>query len=125
MCEFIMPANLKVCPNCGFVFEREPAALVQDSKLMEITEQFSKLLGKRLSELTPNELATYANFKNKKSFAQRIAKALDEGEPGYLEGYAKAMGYKDSWVGFIRNTREVDKETGEPVKTQFQDFILK
>lgn len=123
-CEYIMPAQLGICPNCGFEFVKNVKELAP-GKLVEITEEYSKLLGKKLSQLTPEELAIYANFKNKKSFTQRVAKGIDQKRPGFLDEFAKAMGYKSSWPDFVRRTIEVDKETGVAMEVSFPDFMLK
>lgn len=122
-CEYIMMNSASVCPNCGFEFIKSVKEL-EPGKLIEITEKYSRLCGKNLSKLKPDELAIYANFKNKKSFAGRIAKGIDQEERGYLEKYGEAMGYKASWPEFMRKTIEKGSD-GQPIKVTFPDFVLK
>jgi len=116
-CEYVMPNQASVCPNCGFEFVKKPKE-VEPGKLIEITEAFSKLAGKTMSQLLPEELAIYSNFKNKRNFAARVAKALDRKTPGYLEKFAAAMGYKPSWVDHARRLVE-----GQDV--QFPDYEIR
>ncbi len=102
LCEYICPASAPICPNCGAVFprtEKEEEAPV-DTKLVELTKKYSSLVGRRLSTLSPFELATYAKMCDKKKFAARIAKAHEQEEPGWLGKYAEAMGYKNTWAIF-------------------------
>jgi superfamily II DNA or RNA helicase len=118
-CEYIMPNTASICPNCGFELVKNIKEL-EPGKLIEITDQYTKrCVGKRFSQLIPEELAIYANFKNKKSFAARIAKSIDQDKPGYLEKYAAAMGYKPSWPDVTRRMIKEDE------KISFQDFVLK
>ena len=59
-----------------------------------------EIKGKRLSQLTPIELANYAIIKGKKPYAARVAKALTLNNQTYIYEYAKAMGYKKGWADF-------------------------
>lgn len=98
-CDYINPASVSVCKNCGFTF---PAPTVEpdsaETKLVELTAIFSSLRGKLLSQLSPHELAVYAKFKNKKAYAIRIAKRHEQVEPGWLDRFAVCMNYKSGWV---------------------------
>lgn len=127
-CEYIMPNTASICPNCGFEFMKKVAEL-EEGKLMEITETYRlACVGKKLSQLTAEELSIYANFKNKKSFAARIAKGIDQANPDkkYLEQYAAAMGYKPSWVEWAKRMIKDDRdESGNETKISFPDFVLK
>jgi hypothetical protein len=77
------------------------------------------MVGKQISQTTPEELSVYARLKNKKNFAARIAHARDRVKNGFLDEYAKAMGYKPSWVEWRR------KSIPEGDSISYPDFILK
>jgi hypothetical protein len=68
--------------------------------MLEQNAQLANIKGKRLSQLTPIELANYAKIKGKKPYAARVAKALTLTTPNYIYEYAKAMGYKNGWADF-------------------------
>lgn len=98
-CEFIVAASALECPNCGFKFERRQQVDDDtDTVLVQLTEQYGRIIGKKLSELTPTELAVYARSKNKKMYAIRIALSHEQRLPGWLAEYARAMGYKPGFV---------------------------
>lgn len=117
-CEYISCVNVEVCPNCGYEFVKKDIPL-EVGKLIEITENYTKIVGKTMSQLTPEELSTYAKFKNKKNFAARIAVARDRQKPGFLAQYGKCMEYKNSWPEFKAETMKREAEIRYP------DFILK
>jgi superfamily II DNA or RNA helicase len=99
-CGFLMaPASTK-CPNCGT--EQQPKKQTEQEKketlLVELTGEFNKLRGRRISSLTPDELAVYVRHTNKKAFGKRIAKAQGQ---EFLEGYAKAIKWKYGWWNHI------------------------
>lgn len=98
-CEAIVASSLRVCPYCQEQFPITASEL-EIGELIEITQHYSQLAGRKLSELTPNELSVYVKTLNKKPFGARIARAREQAEPGYLKEYAKHMGYKSSWVDF-------------------------
>lgn len=97
-CSYMMPAAKPVCPNCGYVYEYEPAGLVEGSTLVLANQDYQAIRGKFVSELQPAELAIYAKAKNKRPFCALVARQLDAVDPGYLRAYAFAMGYKESWI---------------------------
>ncbi len=98
-CDFINPASLMVCKNCGYKFPvSEVVPDEAETKLVELTAIFSELRGKLLSQLSPHELAVYAKFKNKKAYAIRIAKRHEQDQPGWLQLFARCMNYKSGWL---------------------------
>ena len=118
-CEYIVPASTLECPNCGFEFERRKAADDGTATILEeVTAQYNKLIGKRLSQLTPAELAIYARTKNKKAFGIRVALSNEQRNPGWLVEYARAMGYKPGFV--YMQTKNM---TTDPI--MFHDLTLK
>jgi superfamily II DNA or RNA helicase len=100
-CESIIPASIRICPYCEYELPRSEKELAQ-GELIEVTRQYSPLIGKKLSELTPQELAVYAKIKNKQAFAARVARAMHQLKPsqGVIYEFAAAMGYKPSWADF-------------------------
>lgn len=113
-CEYIMATVKNVCPNCGHVFQKQEKPHVE-TELVEVTEMYRKLIGKSISELTAQELATYAKAKNKKGFATVIARAkgID-----FLNEFGRELGYKNGW-GYIQSHVSNRKELTE------LDFKLK
>jgi hypothetical protein len=121
-CEFLMPASAKKCSNCGYEFvslninipEEQP-----ETVLIEVTSEYTKITNKKLSDLTPQELAVYARQKNKKQYAMRIARAKAQaGDVDYLRAYGAAMGYKWQWA-----QRMLDDMPAE--KIEYNDFIVR
>jgi superfamily II DNA or RNA helicase len=121
-CEFITTVQSKLCPNCGYEYEKKDIPL-EVGELIEITEAYSKLVAerKRIGELTPEQLAMYAKLKNKKNFAMRIARTrhIEKPNSDYLHKFAVAMGYKPTWVDW--QLRALDEGTQE---TGFTNFAL-
>lgn len=123
-CEFITSASATTCPNCGYEYVKKDIPM-EVGKLIEITEMYSKMVGKTMSQLTPEELSIYARLKNKKNFAARIAHARERDareqgrESEFLLEYARCMGYKESWVKFKRES------VGKDEKINYPDFELK
>lgn len=114
-CDFICHSSAPVCPNCGHVFEKKEPDPVE-TELVEITQKYTTLIGRKVSELTAEELAVYAKEKNKKGHAIRVAKRKEQLQPGFLSLFANCMGYKNGWV----RHQEIPQE---PV--EFFDTILK
>jgi hypothetical protein len=85
-----------------FVKTKEPKHIddVHIVMLEQQNAQLREMKGKRISQLTPIELANYAKIKGKKPYAARVAKALTLTTPTYIYDYAKAMGYKNGWADF-------------------------
>lgn len=105
-CEYIVSAQAKSCSNCGYIFTAEEMRL-KEGELVKIQEdvnkknqQYKELLGRRISTLSPLELAFYANQRDKKTFCARIAKAQEQKHPGWLAQYAEAIGYKPGWATY-------------------------
>lgn len=116
-CGAIIPTTAMVCPYCAAVIPGMEKEL-QQGELVEVTEGYSNMIGRRISTLNPEELATYARLKNKKSFAIRIAKAKEQAEPGFLEEYGRQMSYSYRWHFHIK------EQIGEE-KIEFADIVLK
>lgn len=95
-CEAIIPASVRICQWCGF--ERPLEKKLEQGELIEVTSHYTNLVGKRVSELSPNELAVYAKMKKKQTFAARIARSQEQQRPGFLPAFASAMGYKPAWA---------------------------
>lgn len=118
-CDYINHASALVCKNCGHKFEKSDQGSDENTKLIELTESYRQITGKKISQLTPQELALYARFKNKKAFAARVAKAKAQQQSfDYLTSFAHAMGYKPGWVNF-----QAEQINGE--KIEFHDIVLR
>lgn len=116
-CFAIISSGILVCNFCGALLPKAEQE-VKNGELVEITEKYSKLIGRKLSSLTPSELAIYARLKNKSMFAMRIARAHEQEFPGWLDAYANCMRYKPAWVHI--QLRNMPAE-----KIEYQDFDLK
>lgn len=96
-CESIIPSSVRICSFCGHerpLTEKE----LEEGELVEVTRHYTDLVGRRVSTLSPGELAIYAKMKKKQSFAARVARAQEQEKPGFLAAFTAAMGYKPSWV---------------------------
>ncbi|QQT44871.1 Predicted HKD family nuclease [Sphingobacterium multivorum] len=96
-CESIISTTQRICPFCGHerpLTEKE----LEQGELVEVTSHYTSLIGRKISELTPNELAIYAKMKKKQVFATRVAKAKEQVQKGFLSAFGAAMGYKSTWV---------------------------
>lgn len=115
-CMAIIPTSTQVCPYCAALLreDKEP----QQGDLIEITEGYTKMIGRHVSDLNPKELAVYARLKNKKAFAIRIARAMEQVHPGFLRQFAKEMNYNYRWEYHQREM--IGSE-----KIDFTDIILK
>lgn len=116
-CGAIIPTTAMVCPYCAAVIPGMEKEL-QQGELIEVTEGYSNMIGRRISTLNAEELAVFARLKNKKSFAIRIAKAHEQEEPGWLESFGKEMGYSYRWSYHMK-----EQINGE--KIEFADIVLK
>lgn len=119
-CDYINPVSVAACKNCGHIFEivKPAGPSEEETKLIEITAAYRNLIGYRISELNPQQLAMYAKFKNKKAFAIRVARSKEQTIPGYLLQFAIFMGYKTGWTHYQQQNL-----TAEQI--QFTDIILK
>lgn len=100
-CESIIPTTQRICQFCGHerpLTEKE----LEQGELVEVTSHYTNLVGRRISELSPMELAIYAKIKKKQTFASRVARAKDQEHRGFLEAFTAAMGYKPSWADHQR-----------------------
>lgn len=105
-CEYINNASAAVCKDCGHVFEKAPPPPAEEGKLVEVTAEYEKMRGRSVSDLNCEELAVYAKLKNKAPYAIRIARVQEQTRPGFLDGFAKAMGYKGGWANHQRTLME-------------------
>lgn len=96
-CESIIPSSARICKYCDYEYPIVEAVLQQGDRF-DITEKYNELVGKKVSELDPEELANYAKLKNKRNYAIRVAKAQEQVRNGFLLAFAAKMGYKRDWV---------------------------
>jgi len=98
-CKYIVQTTVMVCPNCGHEFVKQAAATV-DAVKIQMLEKLSNLRGRRLSDLTPTELADWAKISTNRKHAIRAAMAMEQRHPLYLKHFAQAMGYKQGWYDY-------------------------
>ena len=110
-CGLMMHATKMECENCGHIFESKETDMVE-GVLVDVMEEFNQIRGKRLSELTHEELAIYAKTTNKKAHAIRVAKTKDV---NFLINFGKKMGYNPFWYSH----QEINTEL------EFYDTLIK
>lgn len=116
-CDSIISLMARVCEYCQKEQPENERELAEGVK-HDITARYTKLVGKRISELSIEQLALYAKLKNKVPFALRIVKAKRQQEieaykwavkppdkiedplrgANVLKAFAQNMGYKPSWA---------------------------
>lgn len=93
-CDSMLFVAVSKCKFCGYVIPKKDEIL-DIGKSEDLTNKKEILKGKKISELTPKELALYANLYDKKKFSARVARSKDD---QFLREFAKSMGYKYGWV---------------------------
>ena len=117
-CESLISLMARTCEFCGAeqpVTERELA----QGALIDITEQYQAMVGRKISSLDPEELAAYAKLKQKAGQAIRVAKAHEVESPGWLEDFGRAMGYASGWYMHQRRLVNFEQEI------KFADITLR
>lgn len=94
VCGFMIAASIMVCSECKHVYLKTPEDFQKETELIELTQQFNNLRGRKISTLTPAELHLYVQLTNKKEFAKRIASAQGE---SFLQDYAKHSKWTYGW----------------------------
>lgn len=108
-CDAMNAASNKICTECGFVFPI-PEPTKEEVILKELRKIETK--GKRLSEMTMEELITLQlSKKYKSSFIWRVVRTRKDLS---LTKYAIAMNYSDGWI-----YRQEQEDIG------FNDFIVR
>lgn len=116
-CESFVHPTATVCKWCDYIFPVMERVLAQGD-LADFTAAYAALLGRKLSELDPWQLATFARTKNKTSHAIRVAKAREYEQEGFLKNFGEAMGYKRMWAYIQRDSLPADR-------IEYTDIILK
>lgn len=96
-CGYMCHSSATECPECNHVFVKKEKTK-KETELIELTENFSKLRGRKISTLTAYELASYVKFTNRKPYGKRIAIAKGE---SFLHEYASAMSWNYGWWNHI------------------------
>lgn len=117
-CEYINPVSAITCKNCGHTFQKSKQQQEEETRLVEINAAYRAMVGRKISDLSPTELAVYARLKNKKGHAARVAKAQEQKQPGFLQAYCQAIGYKAGWAH-----HQVKQLSTDPI--EFFDTVLK
>lgn len=104
-CDFIFSLRAKVCPNCNAptsdldILEQQKELEKKESVLVELTDKYKAIQGKRVGDLTPEQLVLFSQINKKTIFANRIAKAKGE---DFLNEFAKLKGWKNGWQNYIQ-----------------------
>lgn len=128
-CDSFLHTSAMVCKWCGFVFpvvERK----YEQGDLVDFRSAYTDLIGKRISELNPEQLATYAKEKKAGAYAIWVAKSrrLEEKRSAnppatnFIRDFGKAMGYKPMWYQVA--TGDIDRAIKQGKTIPFRDFIL-
>lgn len=116
-CDSIISLMARVCEYCQKEQPENERELAEGVK-HDTTERYNALIGRKVGDLTPEELALYAKLKNKTSYAMRITKSKRQREiEAYkwavkpppdihdplrelnsIRAFGSAMGYKPSWA---------------------------
>lgn len=96
-CDSIIPVSTRICPYCEYEYPVAELEKPPESVLVDVTSAYESLKGKKLSQLTPAEMATYAKTTNKRNYCIRVARRMNDFQPGYLREYAINMGYVKQW----------------------------
>jgi len=95
-CEYTMAPSIMTCPNCGHEFIKKlDSAHKKETELLELTNNYNSLRGKRITELTAKELKFYSTFTGRKKFGINIAKSKGS---DFLKEYAREMNYKSGFM---------------------------
>jgi superfamily II DNA or RNA helicase len=129
-CDYIISAMGRSCSNCGYIYPASEMELKQ-GELVKIEEGLNQkrnaigaMGGRRISELSPSELALYAVEKNKKVFCMRVAKSQELVTTGFAVEYGKAIGYKVSWANRILMEQAEIKMYEPDYKIEFSNYII-
>lgn len=93
-CFLLVSSKSIECPECGHKWTSKEKEFVE-GKLIEVTSKYNELRGKRISELTPEQLAIYRNITNKKAFTLRVAKAKGL---EFLKEFGRIVGYNPYFI---------------------------
>lgn len=130
-CDFMMSALARACPNCGYPYP-EAEVLLKVGELVQIQEQEAQQTaqvaaqaGRRISTLSPAELALFAKERDKKSYAIRIARSQELKKQGFLQPFGQAMGYKPSWVNRQLSDLAELQMYDPDIRIDFNDMLIK
>lgn len=110
-CFLLVPASAKECPECGHIWKSKETEFA-DGVMVNVTNEYDKIRGKRIGDLTVNELVLYRKVTNKKAYTLRIAKAHG-GE--FLKEFGRLVGYNPYFINHV-DTKE---------KIEFFDIVIK
>lgn len=110
-CGYMMHPNLMECPECKHIFAKKQQDK-KETELIEVTNQYNLLRGKKISTLTAPELALYVKFTNRKPFGKRIA--MSKGEE-FLKQYAQSSGWNYGWWNYTVADESIE----------FQDIVIR
>jgi len=113
-CGCLNPVSARKCKYCGYEFPIKEGILSEGVMVEVVAKAPSELVGKRISELSLNELiALEKSKKYKPSFIWRVVRS-NGGD--YVEAYAKLKGYKKGWLN--RQIEDLDN-------CSFTDYKIK
>lgn len=105
-CYGVWPGEPKKCPSCGFIFADNPNINNQQRKLPKQIE--GELIAALPEGVNPEQIKSLSDFAvriQSMSPAQRqkamLAKCYELQDKNQIKALSKAIGYKDSWTGFV------------------------
>lgn len=112
-CGAMLFASIRKCEFCGQEFEKPTHEMIVGVMVLVDTDIPLGLLGKKLSELSIDELISCQKTgKLKASFVWRILRTKEKeamGDERFLSPYAEKMGYKFGWIA--ANMHKLDDES--------------
>lgn len=136
-CDYINKARARICEYCGYEWStsliEEPEMPSPETILVEVNAKYNRLVGKKISELTPEELSIYAKSKNKRQQAIRVAKwhcfakGMEKDQPGrqFMYDYATHIGYQKYWVKIQVDAMRAVLQSNPDETFEFNDQILR
>lgn len=117
VCQALLSLTARSCYNCGYMYPEDEMELIE-GKLLEVKNTLEALKERRIGDLSPNELANYAKYYDKKLFAIRVAKHHAQKNPEFLKEFGKSMGYHTKWAD--RMLSELPEETIDFINLKIQ-----
>jgi len=124
-CGAIISLMARICEYCQYE-QPENELELKVGVLLDITEKYEALVGRRISSLSPAELSVYAKLKQKLQFAIRVAKSKrqkeksEQAQTNFLKEFGQQMGYSEKWYNVQSSMLDKIKEP-----LFYTDFILK
>lgn len=120
-CSAMVYASARICPHCGHEFPA-PTFELREGVMCEVgTDVPLGLTGKKISELTTEELILCQRVeKMKPTYVWRTLRTREKnGEADILTDYAKKMGYSNGWLWHQKSKLDDETQIG------FKDLTIR